>query len=272
MESSKLHEIKKTVNKELIKLNVWLNVNRLSLNISKTNFVIFAPVNKPMKCITILINRQAIAQKDYVKYLGVLIDFSTTYLINKKKVSRTIGIMYKLRHFVNKKVLISIYYSLVYPFLIYAIPVWGVANDSHINPIKILQKKIVRMITFADKFPRPIGPLAHTPPIFHELEILTITDVFKVQTAKFVYNCVNVLSPVQFRSFFTFTNSNYNTAASRNESLYIPHARTTNYGLNSIKNIGARIWNHIPINIRSNVSVKSFTKNLKQHFLSSYKD
>ena len=76
------------------------------------------------------------------------------------------------------------------------------------------------MITFTDKFPRPIGPLAHTPPIFPELEILTITDVFKVQTAKLVYNCVNVLAPVQFRSFFTFTNSNYNTAASRNESLY----------------------------------------------------
>ena len=78
-ESSKLHEIEKTVNKELIKLNVWLNVNRLSLNISKTNFVIFAPVNKPMKCITILINRQAIAQKDYVKYLGVLIDSRLTF-------------------------------------------------------------------------------------------------------------------------------------------------------------------------------------------------
>ena len=84
-------------------------------------------------------------------------------------VSRTIDIMYKLRHFVNKKVLISIYYSLIYPFTIYAIPVWGVANDSHINPIKILQKKIVRIITFADKFPRPIGLLEHTLPIFHEL-------------------------------------------------------------------------------------------------------
>ena len=87
-ESSKLHEIEKTVNKELVKLNVWLNVNRLSLNISKTNFVIFAPVNKPMKCNTILINRQAIAQKDYVKYLGVLIDSRLTFqqhISSKKK-------------------------------------------------------------------------------------------------------------------------------------------------------------------------------------------
>ena len=81
-ESSNLHEIEKTVNKELKKLNMWLNVNRLALNVSKTNFVIFAPVNKPMKSITILINKQAISQKDYVKYLGVLIDrFPATYLI-----------------------------------------------------------------------------------------------------------------------------------------------------------------------------------------------
>ena len=145
----------------------------------------------------------------------------------KKKLSRTIGIIYKLRHFVNKNLLISIYYSLIYPFL--------------------------------------IGPLVHTLPIFHELEILTITDIFKLQTAKFVYNCLNLLAPIQFKSFFTFTNTNYNTAVSRNENLNIPHARTTNYGLNSIKNVGARIWNHIPINIRRYVSVKSFTRNLKQH-------
>ena len=106
-ESSNLHEIEKTVNKELKKLNMGLNVNRLKLNVSKTNFVIFASVNKLMKSITILVNKQAISQKDYVKYLGVVIDSRLTFQQHissiKKKVSRTIGIMYKLRHFVNKK-------------------------------------------------------------------------------------------------------------------------------------------------------------------------
>ena len=171
-------------------------------------------------------------------------------------VNVVVYVMYKL---------ISIYYSLIYPFLIYAIPVCGVANDSHTNPIQVLQKKIVRMVRFTGKFPRPVGPLAHTLPIFYELEILPITDIFKVQTDKFVYNCVNLIAPAQFRSFVTFTNSNYNTAASRNENLKIPHDRTINYGINYTKNIGARIWNGIPIHIRRNVSVKSLTKNLKQH-------
>ena len=51
--------------------------------------------------------------------------------------------MYKLRNFVNKKILVGIYYSLVYPFLIYAITVRVVANDSNINLTKVLKKKLL---------------------------------------------------------------------------------------------------------------------------------
>ena len=48
-ESNSLNELEKTVNKELSKLYLWVNVNRLSLNIDKTNFIIFHPFNKPSK-------------------------------------------------------------------------------------------------------------------------------------------------------------------------------------------------------------------------------
>ena len=54
---------------EMGKLVNWLNSNRLALNISKTNFVIFSAKNKPVKPVTIIINRHAIEQKDHVKYL-----------------------------------------------------------------------------------------------------------------------------------------------------------------------------------------------------------
>ena len=48
-DSNSLHDIKRTINKELQKLYLWLNVNRLLLNIDKTNFLIFHPYNKPLK-------------------------------------------------------------------------------------------------------------------------------------------------------------------------------------------------------------------------------
>ena len=63
-ESDSLQELEKTINKELNKLYLWLNVNRLSLNIDKTNYIIFHPYNKPIKQrITIKINKKAINEK-----------------------------------------------------------------------------------------------------------------------------------------------------------------------------------------------------------------
>ena len=63
-ESDSLQELEKTINKELQKLYLWLNVNRLSLNIDKTNYIIFHPYNKPMKeHITIKINKNAMKEK-----------------------------------------------------------------------------------------------------------------------------------------------------------------------------------------------------------------
>ena len=79
-ESISLQELEKTINKELHKLYLWLNVNRLSLNIDKTNYLIFHPYNKPMKQhITIKINKKAIKEKESIKYLGVLIDSTLSW-------------------------------------------------------------------------------------------------------------------------------------------------------------------------------------------------
>ena len=56
-------DLERTINKELRKLYLWLNINLLSLNIDKTNFVIFHPFNKPSKHnVTIKINNEAMAR------------------------------------------------------------------------------------------------------------------------------------------------------------------------------------------------------------------
>ena len=143
-ESNDLIKLENTVNKELKKLYLWLNVNRLSLNVSKTNYIIFHPYNKPLKQhITLEINNKAIIEKDNIKYLGVIIDSRLNWknhiLAVSKKISRCI--LCKLRQFVNMKMLKSIYYSLLYSHLVYAIQVWGSACSTEINKILVLQKR-----------------------------------------------------------------------------------------------------------------------------------
>ena len=58
--------------------------------------------------------------------------------------------MYKLRHYVSKKIWVMLYYSLIYPFLIDAIPVWGNANFTYLHSIHILQKKVKLIILLKD--------------------------------------------------------------------------------------------------------------------------
>ena len=128
-ESDDLLTQERTVNEEIKKLCLWLNLNRLALNVSKTNFVI-CRANKPLyHNVTLIMNRKAIEQTTHVKYLGVFVDEHLNWNNHithvAKKIGRGIGIMVKLRHYLTPQMLKNIYYCLVYSHLSYGIHVWG---------------------------------------------------------------------------------------------------------------------------------------------------
>ena len=283
-ESNTLKDLEKSINNELGKLSLWLNLNRLSLNIDKTNYIIFHPYNKPLKQhITIKINKKALAEKEYIKYLGVLIDSTLSWkhqISNiSKKVSRALGIMYKLRPYVPLRIMKNVYHSLIYSHIIYAIEVWGSTFKTVINKILVLQKKAMRMMTFNDQFPVIPGPLSPSNPIFLKLETLKVEDIYKYQISKFIFKSLNELTPINFQNWFKLTSethghrmrSNYNVNdESSIKNLCISSARTTNYGLKLIKVNGPRIWNELPNPIKNEESFYVFLKNLKSHFISGY--
>ena len=100
--SNDLKNLEKKMNKELQKLYEWLCINRLTLNISKTNYIIFHAIKKPKVPVTILINKCSIEETKYGKYLGVLIDPQLSFKFHiaelSKKVSRS------ERHWTNSSI------------------------------------------------------------------------------------------------------------------------------------------------------------------------
>jgi len=261
-----------------------LIVNRLSLNINKTNFVVFHPYNKPLKqSITLKINKKAILEKDHVKYLGIIIDSTLSWRIHidnlSTKISRSIGLLYKIRPFVNIKLMKTLYYSLVYPYLIYAIEVWGSADNTHLNKLLILQKRIVRLITYSDKRQEDYSFFS-SDPLFYIMEIHKIQDIFKIMIAKFIFNCLNEKNPVNFHSWYILTTQmhKHNTRSkfidiqnhTLTRTLFVPTARTSKYGLKLLKVQGPKIWNKIPPVLRISTSIIGFIKNYKKNLLNSY--
>ena len=266
---SKLDSLQTTVNTELKKLSIWLNSNRLALNISKTNFVIFASKNKPLKNVTLLLNKKAIEQKDHVKYLGVLIDSKLTFKVHitavSKRIAKATGIMYRIRKYVDNKTLTMIYYSLIYPFLLYGIPIWGNADDVHLKSIFTIQKKVVRLISNKDNYIGDTYNREPSAPLFKNLNILSIYDIFNVETLKFVYDSLTKANPTQFHNYFIYPTNSYNTAANRNNNLNIPSVRTTTYGIKSLKYTGSLLWNNLPSSVRNVSSRKQFSKKVKKN-------
>ena len=106
---------------------------------SSTNFVIFHSVHKALPFqINIKIGKSHIKQTKYVKFLGLLVDEHLSWKFHlsehSKKLARTCGIFFKLRHLLPHDVLVCLYCSLFSSFLI----VWGLAFDSYIKPIYVL--------------------------------------------------------------------------------------------------------------------------------------
>ena len=213
-DSADLLELEKTVNEELKKLSLWLNVNRLALNVGKTNFVIFRGKKKVYHNVTLILNRKALEQKDHVKYLGVFMDehLNWKYHISHviKKISRGIGILGRLRSYMKLDVLINIYYCLVYSYLSYGVHAWGSAVPTELTRILILQKKAVRILSgnqYFQIYGEPAGPLPHAEPFFKKLEILKFQDIFEFSIVNFVYSTLAFESPSVFSEWFAYTHS-----------------------------------------------------------------
>ena len=134
--SKNLSHLEANLNHELKSVADWMKCNRLArLNISKTNFILFHSSKlKPSQSLRIKIDGTLIKQVDSTKYLGKTFDSNLTWKshINELclKLSKTVGILSKVRHFVDNHILVMLYYSLIYPFLTYGVQVWGLTFPS----------------------------------------------------------------------------------------------------------------------------------------------
>ena len=144
IESDHVSTALKLMNKELQKLNTWLTANKLSLNISKTHYMVFDRGKEKNDQDSLYLNKILIERVKFTKFLGVIIDEKLTWTHHisyiKNKISKGFGIILRARKFFNKSALLKLYNFFVLPYLIYCVEIWGNASEIHILPIITLKK------------------------------------------------------------------------------------------------------------------------------------
>ena len=165
----------------------WFCINKLSINIDKTKFMIFKTKQRIL-CDSIIpilkFNGIVLERVSVFRYLGVHLDENLTWSAHvdhtATKISKVIGIMRRLKNTVPMHILKTIYSSLINPHLNYCILAWGFNLDRILK----LQKKAVRIITNSHF-------LAHTDNLFHDLKILKIEDIFNLKQIVFYHKFIN---------------------------------------------------------------------------------
>ena len=154
------------------------------------------PLNLPQ----IFIDNIEIKRDSVTKFLGVYLDENITWKHHidyiSTKISKNIGVLYKARIYLNKKILIKLYYSFIHSYLNYANIAWGSTKKSKLQRLYRRQKHAIRLICFASRF-------SNTKQYFIEMRILNIYELNIYNVLCFVYMWKNDLSLSVFKDIFT---------------------------------------------------------------------
>ena len=248
--------VERVMNEELENVLRYCKTNKLTVNFKKTHYMIIKSARKQIPMIKI----PQIDQKDYIKYLGVYIDQHLTWEYQIKfvhsKVSKNIGIINKLRHYLSLKTLRDIYYSLIYPYLAYGVLSWGNTYKSNLSKLCTAQNKCIRRIFFCDKY-------EHVLPFYNLLNILTFNNILLFKAGILAYQIINLsqLVPKIFKDILKLAKDQhcYNTRYAAKNNLMRP-AIKTNYGKFTYEFSITQIWEAIPISIKNLTSMALFKK------------
>ena len=202
------------INNHLPAVYDWLCSNKLTLNLTKTKYIIFMSRQKESYNLypPLTVANVYLYKSSCVKYLGVYIDCHLTwhdhidYICGK--ISKNVNIMVKLKRHVSEATLVSLYYSLIYPYLTYASTLWGKNYNAPLSQIVKLQNKAVRVI--------------NDVPHYLSLHLLKFPDIVKLNTCMLFYvNFYNEKFPNIPVSLVSELH-NYNSRSASSNQFFIP--------------------------------------------------
>jgi hypothetical protein len=258
--------ISDTINSELDKINTWLDANQLNLNTSKTKYMLFHfPQRTVQLQLNLTMNESDILKVSSFNFLGLTIHENLNWKlhINKisNKISRTIGILSRLKNTVQPSVLKLLFNTLLMSHINYCNTIWG-SNPSRVNR---LYKKGIRVICKA-RFN------AHTLPLLKKLSMLTLDDHFKLNCLKIYYKQLNNSVPSYFKSFVTFNvNHSHNT---RRRVPNLPRSRTS-LAKKRLRFFIVDILNNLPIEVKEKLhthSLHGFVMYFKHNSINCYQE
>jgi hypothetical protein len=252
-----IQQIESKINCDLINIKEWLLANKLSLNLTKTEYLVIGSpfnLNNLTSEPNIMIDNVPIKRATKTKSLGIQIDqflSSDNHFEEKcKKASSGIGAIRRLKSYVSRESLISVYYALVQPYFDYCCLVWDPIGATLSNRIQTLQNRAARVILgYRNEHGQSEAALS-------ELGWKTLKERRLIMKARLMYKITHSQAPVALTEIFENSQQIYNLR--NNEFKLYLQKPNTEYLKKSIGFCGAKLWNELSGNLRIADCLNSF--------------
>ena len=206
-----------------------------------------------------------INSKTNIKYLGVMIDNKLSWDKHiqyvEQKLCTARGILNKIKYYAPQTVLRSGYFGLVYPYLKYCVTSWGNAALKYINKIQVQQNYIVKTLARTNRYKTKLLPL------YNQLNLLKLNQIFELEVLKFVFKFKNKLLPICFNDYFRPASEihRYSTRFSTHHNWAAKSVCNKAITKRSLKYVGYKIWNDLPNEIKNNCqfNIHTFSNKVK---------
>lgn len=248
----------------LDEVKLWLANNFLTLNDSKTEVIVFGPSDKFEFDISILGNL-SFFNTSCVRNLGVFLDSRLTL---EKQVSSVVAsgfyqlrLLAKIKHFIPEKSLETAIHAFITSRLDYCNSLYCGISKAQLTRLQLVQNAAAKFLTKTRKFD-------HVTPILRALHWLPVQYRIDYKILLLVFKCLHHLAPSYLSELIHVYSPSRVLRSSNLNILAVPCTRLKRRGDRAFSVVGPRLWNNLPIQIRTAHSLPVFKSLLKTHLFS----
>ena len=252
---SKKKSLTSCLDQELMNVPSWMSLNKLALNIPKTQMLQFNNTSNVQFMGVNLVNEES------AKYFGIHIEpkllFHSHIKHVVKKLSKQLSVIARLRHYVPRGTLLKYYQTNIEPIMTYGLLIYGCTSRHQLNPIYIIQKKY-RLIHFKPQF-------YPSRELFFQSGFSNVFELYAMELPKFCLKSVRrEKCSYSLNSFYKTRVIVHETRSVSSGAFY--HLRTSNLREEqSIKNRGSKVINYFIANYYSTDNILQWSENQLMH-------
>ena len=260
LEGRDLQELFSKANLELSKASEWFRSNNLTLNATKTKYLLFSKTPQ-LQVPELLLDNNPVdrvsnsSKEKSVRFLGLWLDENMSFIhhISRLKSCLNLGLhrLRTSRYHSTLKIRLQIYYSLFESYLRFGITIYASAPTALLESITILQKAAIRLVANSHY-------LAHTDPIFKRLKVIKFIHLIDQERVKIVHKYRHGKLPPSFDYNFLTPIKDSEIPRRQDPLCYNISSPTNEFNYRSPHLLMVKTWNSLPHVIKSEAEPSNF--------------